>query len=844
MSPLSDVSLVFNILSRNRASAGINKAADDTRSANLRAAASALALKAAEASAFAWAVAAGSAISGSVGLIPGAMEVATASVLGLKAATAGLGAAWKALGAQQASAGPSAASLAKQHATAVREVSSAQEALAKSQRDALDAQRAISTAEETATKDLRDMTLSLAGAHLDEQSATLAVVDAQRQLAQAQRTGSFEDIQKANIALQQSVIDLQAAKNKTADLTEESGKANKAGVEGSDAVVQARQKAADATQAVTDATQRLADAKANLASAGSGGGGIDPAAVAMAKLSANARGLILTLKDLGPAWTTVRKSLQDHAFAGVSQDVRTLSDAYLPTMRTRLAGMGDAFNVAIRKSLGILSTKKSVSEVNTILGDTNKFLTIMGQALAPIISGLLGIGSAGSSFMPQMATWIKDTAQGFATWVEKAKASGQLGTWLSTAENALHDLWIIGGNVAKIIGDIFKGGGADAGGNLLDTIVKLSTKLHVFLSSADGQHKLQAFFGDLRSVVATVAKALPTAAAHLGVFKDGASVAAPIVHVLATHMGTLVKYLPLIAAAYALINVVQGIKLVRDIIHLPILAASAVANWTLASAIRGQLAATEAATVAQTELDVAMDANPIGAIIAIIMILVGVFILLWTKCSWFRDFWKGLWHIIQDAAEAVGHWFSHDFVDFFKAAWHWIQDSATKAKDWIINKFVAVVTWFNDLPAKITKIGSTVWDGLKNSFKGMVNFLIKAWNALDFGIHIHVPSWVPGVGGMGIDIDDIIPDLPYLADGGVIKHRPGGRAFVAGEAGEDEAVIPLSQLGTIAAGGGSSVLEVRAAPGDHAAEFILSLLRPVIRGRYGGDVTAALAGNH
>jgi len=37
-------------------------------------------------------------------------------------------------------------------------------------------------------------------------------------------------------------------------------------------------------------------------------------------------------------------------------------------------------------------------------------------------------------------------------------------------------------------------------------------------------------------------------------------------------------------------------------------------------------------------------------------------------------------------------------------------------------------------------------------------------------------------------------------------------------------------------------VELRAAPGDQVAELLLSLLRPVVRGRYGGDPTVALGG--
>lgn len=71
--------------------------------------------------------------------------------------------------------------------------------------------------------------------------------------------------------------------------------------------------------------------------------------------------------------------------------------------------------------------------------------------------------------------------------------------------------------------------------------------------------------------------------------------------------------------------------------------------------------ATEAETVAQGELDVAMDANPIGLIVVAIGVLVAAFAILWTHSAAFRNFWKGLWHevvhLVGDAVTWIkGHW--------------------------------------------------------------------------------------------------------------------------------------------------------------------------------------------
>jgi len=816
-----DVSLVFNILSKDKASAGINQVTNTTRAANLASAASSVALGAAEASAAAWAVALGSAISGSIGLAPAVFEGATAAGVGLALALSGLGTAYKALGSQQAASGPSTAELARQHASAVQSVTSAQEALARAQRDAVSAQQAISDAEVTAAKNLRDLTISVADARLDEQSATLGVADARTALAAAQQSGSYEDIQKANIAYQQSIEDLQTAQNKTADLSEENDKATAKGVEGSDVVVSAKQQEADAVQAVRDATVQLTNAQANLTAGMSGGSAAASAqAVAMAALSSNGRAVVMAIKGIAPAWDSVQKSLQQHTLAGVAGDIRDISQEYLPVMHARLNDMGDAFNLAIRQSLGILQTKQGVSDVNTVLLNTDKALSILATAFAPIISGLLGIGAAGSDFLPMIAGWVAGLTKEFAAWVAQARASGQLGAWLGTAETALHDIWIIGGNVLGIIGDIFKaGGGASAGTGLLTTLVNLTTNLRTFMGSAKGQQDINTFFATLRGVLTDVFKILPSVTGSAGLFKDTLTVAAPVVHELADHVGALATALPFLAVGYGLVKAAQSLSIVRDIIHLPILAASAVANWTLAAAIRGQLAATEAATVGEEEMDAAFIASPIGLVILLIVALVAMFVLLWTKCSWFRDFWKGLWHDIQDAAGAV--W------NFIKEHWELLLAILTGpvglAVLFIKDHFKQILDFVTGLPGKITKAASGMWDGVKDAFKSAINFIIRGWDS----IHLKLPSvdtHIPGIGVIG-GFDLRVPQLKQLAAGGIVKATPGGTAIVAGEAGEDEAVVPLSRLSN--SGGGGQIVQLEWTGPSSDSEFVAWIMKHV-----------------
>jgi phage-related protein len=192
-------------------------------------------------------------------------------------------------------------------------------------------------------------------------------------------------------------------------------------------------------------------------------------------------------------------------------------------------------------------------------------------------------------------------------------------------------------------------------------------------------------------------------------------------------------------------------------------------------------------TAAQWLLNVALTANPIGLIIVAIAALIAIIVVIATKTTWFQDIWKVVWNFMKQ----VGAWFAGPFVNFFKQAFNNIVTSVKIVVSAVQKSWNDFLGFFKAIPGKISSIAKGMWNGITNSFKAAVNFLISGWNALDFGIHIHIPSWVPGIGGKGFDINDIIPDIPMLAGGGVVKARNGGTLAVLGEGGHDEAVVPL-----------------------------------------------------
>ena len=109
-------------------------------------------------------------------------------------------------------------------------------------------------------------------------------------------------------------------------------------------------------------------------------------------------------------------------------------------------------------------------------------------------------------------------------------------------------------------------------------------------------------------------------------------------------------------------------------------------------------------------------------------------------------------------------------------------------------------------------IVNAVFDGLKagvrlaidnftmllNVWKNVFNGLARLWNNSLGKLSISIPD-IPGLPGRGKSFG--IPNIPYLADGGIVT---GPTLAVVGEAGP-EVVIPLDRLGSMGAGGGANV---------------------------------------
>lgn len=184
-------------------------------------------------------------------------------------------------------------------------------------------------------------------------------------------------------------------------------------------------------------------------------------------------------------------------------------------------------------------------------------------------------------------------------------------------------------------------------------------------------------------------------------------------------------------------------------------------------------------------LKVAFTANPVGLIIAAIVAVIAIFVLLYKKCEWFRNGVNKAWKAIKEGFKATWTWIKNKFhalmelgakvwakIKEYKALFipfigifvvlyqkcEWFRNGVNAVWKAIKNAFTNTWQWIKDKFNALLEIGSNAWNGLKNSataiidkikeaFSGFFDWINKKWESLkNFGSKLNPFNWFKGDG--------------------------------------------------------------------------------------------------
>jgi len=377
-----------------------------------------------------------------------------------------------------------------------RRVADAERNLADAQKDTVRAQQDINAARAQAVRDLEDLNASLRSATLGERGAEFALEEANAHLNVVLEDDQATDREKAKaqLAYEQAKAQLEDQRRSVARLTEDVKEANAAGIEGSDRVISAKERALDAaereaaaersladarkaandtivenarriqdaerqvsdarkaaTDARVDAAQRITDAERSLSRAYEDitlrqqkaatatnelQTELDALEKAMDGLSPAGQRFARFLFSLKPLLDDVRTAAQNGLLPGLENAIRTIVEKYGPGFVKFVGDMSKVLGDLAEDSAKMFTNPFWESFFDTMAEFGPEFLQLLGEISLNLLTVFAGISKAFAPFTKDMLTWLNDLTAGWAKWAEGLANSPAFGQFMAYLEES------------------------------------------------------------------------------------------------------------------------------------------------------------------------------------------------------------------------------------------------------------------------------------------------------------------------------------------------------------------------------------------------------------------------
>ncbi|MFB7555335.1 peptidoglycan DD-metalloendopeptidase family protein [Streptomyces brevispora] len=423
---------------------------------------------------------------------------------------------------------------AKAAATATKQVETAQRSLANAQRGVTDAERNLSQAQREArqvqaelsaarrqaARDLEDMNQRLHQGALDQKQAALDVEQAELDLQNVRTDPAATQlqIQQADLALQRAKASAVEQSRQQKRLQVDTAAANKAGVSGSDAVVQAQRRIraaseqvaqqqrslADAHRAVADATRAVADAQSNAADQ------TTKLDTALSKLSPNARGFVAILQEMAPAWRALKLDVQDSLFAGLGARLQQVGGRILPTVRAGLVGAAGELGNMAKNALTAVGNLEKTGQLKGTFDVIRNGLGNMNRIPGQIVTGLSQLTIAAGPAWDRMTAGAGSAMDRVMDKLAKGLESGKLTDAINTALDVAVSFGHFLGDLFGFLKNIMHAA-AEAGGDFFGVFGAALKELRRITALPEVQAALKAIFTAVQAIASLIAGALGSA---------------------------------------------------------------------------------------------------------------------------------------------------------------------------------------------------------------------------------------------------------------------------------------------------------------------------------------------
>lgn len=435
--------------------------------------------------------------------------------------------------AELAAARQAASDAADRAANSVRDAERAERRYNQAQFETLEALEDLNDARDAAREKLQQLRFELEGAAIGEKRARLEFEKARDSLQAVQDLPPDSRArQEAELAFAQAELNLRKAIDNNSDLRQEENAATQAGVEGSEEVVNAKERIANAIQAERDAAIEAAQAirdsaraqqEANQAAADAAAGGrverelqrrialareqVRDAeqAVADARRSVGGAGSDIRVTDEQLAFARYLRSLRDEFFllrqaAGLElfpqleTALGNIVSGLFPTLQGLLRGTGDTLGQIAVGFSEVVTEGDNVKRLESVWTTNDELLRNLGIAGGNLYEALLLILEAAEPVITAFGEWAASSSAQFVQDLAD-KGDGLRQSFernleiFSDFKEIIDNLFGTFGNLGAIINE--EGGAADT---LLGYLQDITKEWERFTGSEEGKNYLRDFF--------------------------------------------------------------------------------------------------------------------------------------------------------------------------------------------------------------------------------------------------------------------------------------------------------------------------------------------------------------
>ncbi|MBK3639450.1 hypothetical protein [Streptomyces sp. MBT33] len=219
----------------------------------------------------------------------------------------------------------------------------------------------------------------------------------------------------------------------------------------------------------------------------------------LGKLSKSARETVTTVTALSGAWRGMKKSVQERFFSRIADDVKPLSNAVLPLLKSALGDSADQMGQLVERGAQFMKTGMFRKDFKTIASTNSSVVGHMTDGLANLGRTTVDFLVASGPFVERVARGGERLTQWFRASVQAGRETGSLAKFLDHAGDKAAQLGRTTGSLIRGFGGVGRAA-MDTGNALLNGLEGSMIRFERWANSGVGQRVMQQFFSDAAPV--------------------------------------------------------------------------------------------------------------------------------------------------------------------------------------------------------------------------------------------------------------------------------------------------------------------------------------------------------